>query len=172
MSSNLLQSVENSVAANANVPALESGDTVRVFFRIIEGNRERIQRFDGVVMRIRRGGPNASFTVRRIGADGVGVERTFPMRSPRIDRVEIVRHAHVRRKNLYYLRERRGKAARLKERRVDVVKPTKAAAAPAPAPATPVAAAPTTPTPATAAAPTAAVEPGTTTDTEAGATGA
>ncbi len=161
MSSNLLQSVENSVAANTNVPTLESGDTVRVFFRIIEGNRERIQRFDGVVMRIRRGGPNASFTVRRIGADGVGVERTFPMRSPRIDRVEIVRHAHVRRKNLYYLRERRGKAARLKERRVDT-KPTKAAAASAatPPPA-PVAAAPAvTPT-----VPPPAVEPGTATDT-------
>lgn len=142
MSSNLLQSVENSVAVNTNVPTLESGDTVRVFFRIIEGNRERIQRFDGVVMRIRRGGPNASFTVRRIGADGVGVERTFPMRSPRIDRVEIVRHAYVRRKNLYYLRERRGKAARLKERRVDVVKPAKAAAAPAPAATPPAVAAP------------------------------
>ncbi|MFN8481771.1 MAG: 50S ribosomal protein L19 [Anaerolineae bacterium] len=162
MSSNLLQSVENSVAVNANVPALESGDTVRVFFRIIEGNRERIQRFDGVVMRIRRGGPNASFTVRRIGADGVGVERTFPMRSPRIDRIEIVRHAYVRRKNLYYLRQRRGKAARLRERRVDVVKPPKvAAAASAPAP---VAAAPAV-TPEVQAP---AVQPGTTaTDNEA-----
>ncbi len=117
MSFNLLQSVENSVAANPNVPDLMTGDTVRVFFKIIEGNRERVQRFDGIVMRIRRGGPNASFTVRRIGADGVGVERTFPMRSPRIDRIEVVRHAHVRRKNLYFLRERRGKAARLRERK-------------------------------------------------------
>ena len=68
-------------------------------------------------MRIKQGGPNASFTVRRIGADGVGVERTFPTRSPRIDRIEIVRHAHVRRKALYYLRDRRGKAARLRERK-------------------------------------------------------
>jgi large subunit ribosomal protein L19 len=118
MSFNLLQSVENSVAENPNVPKLQSGDTVRVFFKIIEGNRERVQRFDGVVMRMREGGPNASFTVRRIGADGVGVERTFPVRSPRIDRIEVVRHAHVRRNKLYFLRERRGKAARLRERRV------------------------------------------------------
>lgn len=118
MSSSLLQSVENNVAVNPNVPILHSGDTVRVFFKIIEGGKERVQRFDGIVMRIRQGGPNASFTVRRIGADGVGVERTFPSRSPRIDRVEIVRHAHVRRKNLYYLRERRGKAARLREERI------------------------------------------------------
>lgn len=117
MGSNLLQSVENSVAVNPNVPELQSGDTVRVFFRIVEGNRERIQRFDGVVMRMRRGGPNASFTVRRIASDGVGVERTFPMRSPRIDKIEVVRHAHVRRKNLYFLRERRGKAARLRDRK-------------------------------------------------------
>lgn len=117
MSFNLLQSVEDNVAVNPNVPELQSGDTVRVFFRIVEGNRERVQRFDGVVMRMRRGGPNANFTVRRIGADGVGVERTFPLRSPRIDHVEVVRHAHVRRKNLYFLRERRGKAARLRERR-------------------------------------------------------
>lgn len=117
MSFNLLQSVENSVAVNPNVPELQSGDTVRVFFRIVEGSRERIQRFDGVVMRMRRGGPNASFTVRRIASDGVGVERTFPMRSPRIDKIEIVRHAHVRRKNLYFLRERRGKAARLRDRK-------------------------------------------------------
>lgn len=120
MSFNLLQSVENSVAVNANVPELMSGDTIRVFFKIIEGGKERVQRFDGVVMRLRRGGPNASFTVRRIGADGVGVERTFPFRSPRIDRIEVVRHAHVRRKNLYFLRERRGKSARLRDRRKQV----------------------------------------------------
>ena len=117
MSSGLLQSVENSVAINPNVPVLHTGDTVRVFFKIIEGGKERVRRFDGVVMRIKQGGPNASFTVRRIGADGVGVERTFPTRSPRIDRIEIVRHAHVRRKALYYLRDRRGKAARLRERK-------------------------------------------------------
>ena len=118
MSYDLLQSVEASVKVNSNVPELLSGDTVRVFFKIIEGGKERIQRFDGVVMRLRGGdGVNASFTVRRIGADGVGVERTFPFRSPRIDRVEVVRHAHVRRKNLYFLRERRGKAARLRDRR-------------------------------------------------------
>ena len=129
MSYDLLQSVEASVKVNSNVPELLSGDTVRVFFKIIEGGKERIQRFDGVVMRLRGGGVNASFTVRRIGADGVGVERTFPFRSPRIDRVEVVRHAHVRRKNLYFLRERRGKAARLRDRRKALPGANKRAAA-------------------------------------------
>lgn len=154
MSYDLLKSVEDSVSINKNVPELMSGDTVRVFFKIIEGGKERVQRFDGVVMRMREGGPNASFTVRRIGADGVGVERTFPFRSPRIDRVEIVRHAHVRRKKLYFLRERRGKAARLRDRRKSLptsrvelaarraafgapVKPVAVQAPPAPAPVAP-----------------------------------
>ena len=103
--------------ANPNVPEIRPGDTVRVHARIIEGDRERIQVFQGVVMRLRNGGADANFTVRRIAANGIGVERTFLLRSPRIERVEIVRRAKVRRAQLYFLRKYRGKAARLKEDR-------------------------------------------------------
>ena len=98
-------------------PQLASGDTVRVHLRIVEGERERVQIFQGVVIRLRRGGNDANFTVRRIASHGVGVERTFLLKSPRIEKIEVLRHAKVRRAQLYYLRERRGKAARLKERR-------------------------------------------------------
>lgn len=116
MSNILMQSVE-SREPNPNVPDLRPGDTVRVHNRIVEGNRERVQIFEGVVMRKRSGGQSANFTVRRIAAHGVGVERTFLLQSPRLERVEVVRRARVRRAQLYYLRSRRGKAARLKERR-------------------------------------------------------
>jgi len=102
---------------NPNIPELRPGDMVRVHARIVEGQRERIQVFQGTVMRMRQGGANASFTVRRIAAHGVGVERTFLLHSPRIERVEIVRRAKVRRAQLYFLRHQRGKAARLKEKR-------------------------------------------------------
>ncbi|MCC7353880.1 MAG: 50S ribosomal protein L19 [Anaerolineae bacterium] len=115
MSNILMQSVE-SREPNPNVPDLRPGDTVRVHNRIVEGNRERVQIFEGVVMRKRSGGQSANFTVRRIAAHGVGVERTFLLQSPRLERVEVVRRARVRRAQLYYLRSRRGKAARLKER--------------------------------------------------------
>ncbi len=98
------------------LPALHPGDTVRVHARIVEGNRERIQVFQGTVIRIRRGGTNASFTVRRIASNGVGVERTFLLHSPRIEQVEVLRHGHVRRAKLYYLRGRLGKSARLREK--------------------------------------------------------
>ncbi len=101
--------------ANPNIPELQSGDTVRVHARIVEGERERIQVFQGVVLRQRRGGVNSSFTVRRIAAHGIGVERTFLLHSPRIEKVEVLRRAKVRRKQLYFLREARGKASRLKE---------------------------------------------------------
>ncbi len=98
-------------------PQLAPGDTVRVHLRIVEGDRERIQVFQGVVIRLRRGGNDANFTVRRIASHGVGVERTFLLKSPRIEQIEVLRSAKVRRARLYYLRERRGRAARLKERR-------------------------------------------------------
>jgi len=111
---------------NPNIPeGLRSGDTVRVHARIVEGERERVQVFQGVVMRIKRGGVNSSFTVRRIAAHGVGVERTFPFLSPRIEKVDILRRAKVRRKQLYYLRKYRGKAARLREDRSMYVKKQK-----------------------------------------------
>jgi large subunit ribosomal protein L19 len=105
------------VEPNPNIPELRPGDTVRVHNRIVEGDRERVQVFQGTVMRLRKGGVNASFTVRRIAAHGIGVERTFLLHSPRVEKVEVVRRAHVRRAQLYYLRGRRGKAARLREKR-------------------------------------------------------
>ena len=95
------------------------GDTVRVHVRVVEGEKERTQVFEGIVIRKRGEGVKASFTVRRISY-GVGVERTFPLHSPRIERIELVRRARVRRSKLYYLRGLAGKAARLKERRAVV----------------------------------------------------
>jgi large subunit ribosomal protein L19 len=113
MSDQLLNTLTPPV--NENIPDLRPGDTVRVHARIVEGERERIQVFQGVVMRLRKGGLDANFTVRRIAAHGIGVERTFLLRSPRVERVEILRRAKVRRAQLYFLRKYRGKAARLKE---------------------------------------------------------
>jgi len=99
------------------ISELRPGDTVRVHFRIVEGKRERVQPFQGVIIRVRPGLADANITVRRIGAHGIGVERTFPLHSPRLEQIEIMRKAHVRRANLYYLRERTGKRARLREKR-------------------------------------------------------
>ncbi len=99
-----------------DTPELESGDTVRVHLKVVEGTRERLQVFEGIVIRLHGTGVNRSFTVRRV-THGVGVERTFLLHSPRIDKIEVVRHAEVRRKQLYYMRGLSGKAARLRERR-------------------------------------------------------
>ncbi len=110
----LIRSIEN---VKEEVPNLAPGDTVKVHVRIVEGNRERVQVFQGVVIRIRGGGINRTFTVRRIASHGVGVERTFLLHSPRIEKIEVLRHAHVRRAKLYFLRQRSGKSARLRERR-------------------------------------------------------
>lgn len=115
---NLVESVVNEHLKDKTIE-IRPGDRVRVHFRIVEGDRERIQVFQGVVMRKRGGGINMNFTVRRIGAHGVGVERTFFMHSPRLEKVEVISHAHVRRAQLYYLRGRTGKAARLREKRID-----------------------------------------------------
>jgi large subunit ribosomal protein L19 len=106
----------DSAELRKDIPEIKSGDTVRLQVRVVEGNRERLQPFEGVVMRLRGGGVNRNFTVRRI-THGVGVERTFLINSPRIEKIEVVRHARVRRKQLYYLRGLTGKAARLKELR-------------------------------------------------------
>ena len=101
-----------------NAPELKPGDRVKVHTRIVEGDRERIQVFQGTVMRLRKGkGVNANFTVRRIASHGIGVERTFLLQSPRIEKIEVAGHSHVRRAQLYYLRGRRGKAARMREKR-------------------------------------------------------
>ncbi len=96
-------------------PDFRPGDTVKVYIRIVEGNKERVQVFQGVVLKRKRGKMDATFTVRKI-SHGVGVEKTFAMHSPRLEKVEIVSHGKVRRSRLFYLRERRGKAARIKER--------------------------------------------------------
>jgi len=109
--------VQSLIAEDRGHPEIEPGDTVKVHVRIVEGERERIQIFQGVVIRLRKGGNEANFTVRRIASHGVGVERTFLLKSPRVEKIEITRRAKVRRAQLYYLRDRRGKAARLKERR-------------------------------------------------------
>ncbi len=116
MSDLILQQLEREWTAGRSVPELRPGDVVRVHFRIREGDKERVQVFQGAVIRIRGSGTGRTFTVRRIAAHGVGVERTFPLYSPRIERIEVLRHSRVRRARLYYLRERFGKAARLKER--------------------------------------------------------
>ena len=100
---------------NPNIPDFGPGDRVRVSAKVVEGERERIQVFEGDVIRIRNGGPASSFTVRKI-ASGVGVERTFLRHSPRVDKVEVVRQGKVRRARLYYLRGLRGRAARIKEK--------------------------------------------------------
>ncbi len=104
------------VTPNPNIPELAPGDTVKVSTKVVEGGRERIQPFQGVIIKLQRGGPRASFTVRRV-AYGVGIERTFPLISPFVEKVEVIRHGVVRRAKLYYLRGRSGKAARIKERR-------------------------------------------------------
>lgn len=99
---------------NKNIPRLSPGDQVNVHIRIKEGNTERIQEFKGTVIRERGRGNDASFTVRRIASNGIGVERTFLFRSPRLEKVVVLRKSHVRRSKLYYLRERTGKESRLK----------------------------------------------------------
>jgi large subunit ribosomal protein L19 len=97
-------------------PAMRPGDTVRVHVKVREGDKERIQIFEGTVIGQHRGGANATFTVRKVSF-GQGVERIFPLHSPAIDRIEVVRGAKVRRAKLYFLRELRGKAARMKEQK-------------------------------------------------------
>ncbi|GAH29187.1 unnamed protein product [marine sediment metagenome] len=104
------------VKPNPNIPALAPGDTVRVNAKIVEGDRERTQLFQGVVIKVRRGGAGASFTVRRV-AYGIGVERTFPLYSPLVEKVKVVRQGKVRRAKLYYLRGLSAKASRIKEKR-------------------------------------------------------
>ncbi len=97
-----------------DLPEIKVGDTVRVWVKVVEGSRERLQAFEGTVIAKRNGSIRETFTVRRVSY-GIGVERTFPVHSPRVDHVEIIRHGKVRRAKLYYLRDRQGKAAKIKE---------------------------------------------------------
>ena len=99
-----------------DIPEFRAGDTVRVHARIVEGSRERIQMFEGVVIKRKGAGISATYTVRKMSS-GIGVERTFPVNDPRVAKVEVLRHGRVRRAKLYYLRERHGKAARIAEKR-------------------------------------------------------
>jgi large subunit ribosomal protein L19 len=110
---NLLQAVDN-LQLRTDMPKLRSGDTVRVHVKIKEGDKYRIQLFEGVVLGIKRHGISSTFTVRKVSS-GYGVERIFPLHSPILEKVEVVKQGKVRRARLYYLRGRRGKAARLKE---------------------------------------------------------
>ena len=125
-----------------SVPEFGVGDTVRVSVKVVEGARERTQVFEGVVMRRRGGGINANFTVRRIASHGIGVERTFLLHSPRVEKIEVIRRGVVHRAQLYYLRGLTGKAARIKERRynpaAEAAKRAARAAAQAPVAVTPV----------------------------------
>ncbi len=101
----------------SDIPAFRVGDTVKVNVKVVEGNRERIQAFEGIVIARKGGSSRETFTVRRVSY-GIGVERVFPLHSPRIDSIQIVKHGKVRRAKLYYLRDRVGKAAKVKERNV------------------------------------------------------
>ena len=112
---NVIQQLEKE-QQKAKVPALRAGDTVRVHAKVVEGTRERIQVFEGVVIRVTGGGLRQNFTVRRV-THGVGVERTFMIHSPRIDKIDVLRHGDVRQGRLYYLRGKVGKEARIRERR-------------------------------------------------------
>lgn len=109
----MIRSVEEE-QMKTDIPSFRPGDTVRVHVKVVEGERERIQMFEGVVIRRRGGGLSETFTVRRVSY-GVGVERTFPLHSPRVAKIEVLRRGKVRRARLFYLRKRRGKAARIKD---------------------------------------------------------
>lgn len=114
---NIIDRLEASLL-RTDLPHIAPGDTVKVHVRVKEGEKERIQLFQGIVIAIKGGGMRTSFTVRKV-ASGVGVERIFPLNSPTIDKLEVLRHGKVRRAKLYFLRDKLGKAGRLKERRAD-----------------------------------------------------
>ena len=111
--SEIIRSIEKA-QLRTDLPTFGIGDTVRVFVKVVEGSRERLQAFEGTVMAKRNGGIRETFTVRRVSY-GIGVERTFPLQSPRVDHIEVIRRGKVRRAKLYYLRSLQGKAAKIKE---------------------------------------------------------
>ncbi|HAE62838.1 MAG TPA: 50S ribosomal protein L19 [Eubacteriaceae bacterium] len=111
---NIIREIENEQLKN-DIPQFNVGDTLKVYVKVVEGKRERIQLFEGTVLKRQNGGVRETFTVRKISS-GVGVERTFPLHSPRIDKIEVSRKGKVRRAKLFYLRDRIGKAAKIKEK--------------------------------------------------------
>ena len=115
MATDLINLVETTQYRD-DIPEFEAGDTVNVHVRVIEGDKQRIQQYQGVVIAFKASGSRRTFTVRKV-SNGVGVERIFPLHSPRLAKIEVIRHGQVRRAKLYYLRERKGKAARIQERR-------------------------------------------------------
>lgn len=115
MSDELIRLVETTQLRD-DIPEFGPGDTVNVHVRVVEGDKERIQQFKGVVISVRGSGARKTFTVRKV-SDGVGVERIFPLNSPKIAKIDVLRRGHVRRAKLYYLRQRSGKSARIKEKR-------------------------------------------------------
>jgi len=117
MRNRYIEAFEASQIANKEIPQFRAGDTVRVGVEIVEGNKKRIQNFEGVCISIRGAGTGKTFTVRKIGANNIGVERIFPLYSESIKSIDVVRRGKVRRAKLYYLRSRKGKAARIKELR-------------------------------------------------------
>ncbi|NPA27962.1 MAG: 50S ribosomal protein L19 [Epsilonproteobacteria bacterium] len=117
MRNRYIEAFENAQVEKKNIPEFRAGDTLRVAVRIKEGNKERVQNFEGVCIAIRGAGTGKTFTVRKIGANNVGVERIFPLYSDSIEKIEVLRRGKVRRAKLFYLRDRKGKAARIKELR-------------------------------------------------------
>jgi large subunit ribosomal protein L19 len=117
MKNKYIESFEKAQVEGKNIPEFRAGDTVRVAVRIKEGNKERVQNFEGVCISIRGEGTGKTFTVRKMGANNVGVERIFPLYSESIESIEVLRRGRVRRAKLFYLRDRKGKAARIKELR-------------------------------------------------------
>lgn len=113
MNRNIINEIEKDYMKK-EVPQFREGEVIKVYVKVVEGNRERLQAFEGTVIAKKNGGVRETFTVRRVSF-GVGIERTFPIHSPRIDKIEIVRHGKVRRAKLYYLRNLSGKAAKIKE---------------------------------------------------------
>ena len=117
MRNRYIEAFEQAQLKNKNIPDFRAGDTVRVAVRIKEGNKERVQNFEGVCNSIRGTGTGKTFTVRKIGANNIGVERIFPLYSDSIEKIEVTRRGKVRRAKLFYLRDRKGKAAKIKELR-------------------------------------------------------
>ncbi len=117
MRNRYIENFEKAQIESKNIPEFKAGDTVRVAVRIKEGNKERVQNFEGVCIAIRGEGTGKTFNVRKIGANNIGVERIFPLYSESIESIEVVRRGRVRRAKLFYLRDRKGKAARIKELR-------------------------------------------------------
>lgn len=119
MKNRYIESFEKAQIGEKKVPHFKAGDTLRVGIKIIEGDKSRIQNFEGICISVRGNGVDRTFTVRKIGANNIGVEKIFPIFSDSIDKIEVLRIGRVRRAKLYYLRTRRGKAARIKELRKD-----------------------------------------------------